>query len=146
MIDISMLPEAGEDQVVHTQAVPTNQLTIAQQRMAQAVWQSIQLARQDARISKEELYNLEVRFDSLVAVLNNVYRRITQDTEGGMRFLYEHLYGISIQASQFSGMVHQHITKTAEGDAKIVALQATNQSNNDNLETLAQIVQAEKQH
>ena len=38
-------------------------------------------------------------------------------------------------------MVHQHITKTAEGDAKIVALQAANQSNNDNLETLAQIVQ-----
>ena len=63
-----------------------------------------------------------------------------------MRFLYEHLHGISIQASQFSGMVHQHITKTAEGDAKIVALQAANQSNNDNLETLAQIVQAEKLH
>ena len=94
--------------------------------MAQAVWQSIQLARQDARISREELYNLEVRFDSLVAELNNAYRRITQDTEGGMQFLYEHLHGISIQASQFSGMVYQHITKTAEGDAKIIALQAAN--------------------
>ena len=43
-------------------------------------------------------------------------------------------------------MVHQQITKMAEGDAKIVALQAANQSNNDNLETLAQIVQAEKLH
>ena len=43
-------------------------------------------------------------------------------------------------------MVHQHITKTAEGDAKNIALQAANQSNNDNLETLAQIVQAKKLH
>ena len=84
---------------MHTNAVPANQMTIAQQRMAQAVWQSIQLATQDVRISKEELYNLEVRFDSLVPELNNAYRRITQDTEGGMRFLYEHLHGISIQAS-----------------------------------------------
>ena len=57
-----------------------------------------------------------------------------------MRFLYEHLHGISIQASRFTGMVHQHNTNTPEGDAKIVALQAANQSNNDNLETLAQIV------
>ena len=71
-------------------------MTVAQQRMAQAIWQSIQLARQDARISKEELYNLEVRFDSLVAELNNAYRRITQVTEGGMRFLYKHLNSISI--------------------------------------------------
>ena len=59
-------------------------MTIAQQRMAQAVRQSIQLARQDARISEEELYNLKVRFDFLVAELNNAYRKITQDTEGGM--------------------------------------------------------------
>ena len=43
-------------------------------------------------------------------------------------------------------MVYQHITKTAEEDAKIVALQAANQSNNENLESLAQIVQAEKLH
>ena len=79
MINVSMLPEAGEEQVVDTQVVPTNQMTIAQQRMAQTVWQSIQLARQDTRISKEELYNLEVRFDSLVAELNNAYGRITQE-------------------------------------------------------------------
>ena len=59
-------------------------MTIAQQRMAQAVWQSIQLARQNARISKEELYNLEVRFDSLVEQLNNAYMRITQDIEEEM--------------------------------------------------------------
>ena len=87
MIDFSMLPEAGEEQVVMTEAVPANQMTIAQLPMTQAVWQRIQLARQDARISKEELYNLEVRFNSLVTELNNAYRRITQYTEGGMRFL-----------------------------------------------------------
>ena len=63
-----------------------------------------------------------------------------------MKFLYEDLHGISIQASQFSGRVHQQITKTAEGDAMTVALQVANQSNNDNLEILAQIVQAEKNH
>ena len=63
-----------------------------------------------------------------------------------MKFLYEHLHGISIQASQFSGPVHQQIPKTAEGDPKIVALQVANQSNNDNLEILAQVVQAEKYH
>ena len=63
-----------------------------------------------------------------------------------MKFLYEHLHGISIQSSQFLGLVHQQITKTAEGDAKIVALQVANQSNNDNLQILAQIVQAEKNH
>ena len=146
MIDVSMLPEAGEKQVIKTTAVPANQMTIAQQRMAQAVWQSIQLAQQDARISKEELYNLEFRIDSLVAELNNSYRKITLDTKGGMQFLYEHLHAISIQASQFSGLVHQQLTQTAEGDAKIVALQVANQSNNDNLEILAQIIQAEKNH
>ena len=63
-----------------------------------------------------------------------------------MKFLYKHLHGISIQASQFSGLVHQQITKTAEGDAKIVALQVAIQSNNENLEILAQIVQAETNH
>ena len=97
-------------------------------------------------MSKEKLYNLEVRFDSLVAEPHSAYRKITQDTKGGMQFLYEHLHTISIQASQFSGLVHQQLTQTAEGNAKIVALQVTNQSNNNNLEILAQIVQAEKNH
>ena len=122
MIDVSMLPDAGEKQVIETTAVPANQMTIAQQRMAQVVWQSIQLARQDARILKEELYNLEVRFDSLVSELNNACRKITQDTKGGIQFLYEHLHAISIQVSKFSGLVHQQLMQTAEGDAKIVAL------------------------
>ena len=63
-----------------------------------------------------------------------------------MKFLYQYLHGISILASQFFGLVHQLITKTAEGDAKIVVLQVANQINNDNLEILAQIVQAEKEH
>ena len=63
-----------------------------------------------------------------------------------MKFLYKHLHGISIQASQFSGLVHQQITKMAEGDAKIVALQFANQCNIDNLAILAQIVQAERNY
>ena len=89
MIDVPMLPTANEDnQVVQTTAVLANQMTIAQQRMAQAVRQSIQLARQDQRITDTELQELEARFGSLVSELNNAYRRITHDTEGGMRFLY----------------------------------------------------------
>ena len=114
--------------------------------MAQAAWQAIQLARQDSRIMRNDLHDLEERFDSLVAELIKAYNRITLDTEGGMKYLYEPLHGISIQASQFSVLVYQQITKTAEGDAKIVALQVANQSNNDNLKILAQIVQAEKNH
>ena len=89
---------------------------------------------------------MEERFDSLVSELNKAYNRITSDTVGGIQCLYEVLHGISIQASKFSGLVHQHITKTAEGEAKIVALQVANQSNNDNLEILTQIVQAKKDH
>ena len=112
--------------------------------MAQAAWQAIQLVRQDSRITRNDLHDLEERFDFLVTELNKVYNRITQDTEGGMKFLYEHIHGISIQAIQISGLVHQQITKTAEGDEKIVTLQVSNQSNNDNLEILDEIVQAEK--
>ena len=108
--------------------------------MAQAAWQAIQLARQDSRSTANDLHDLEERLDSLVSELNKAYRKITLDTEGGMKFLHDHLLGISIQASQFTGLVHQQITKTCEGDAKIVALQVANQSNNDNLEILAQIV------
>ena len=108
--------------------------------MTQEVWQSILLARQDQRITASEQCELEARIDSLESELNNAYRRITHDTEGEMKFLYEHLHGISIQASQFYILVHQQITKMAEGDTKIVALQVANQRNNDNLENLAQIV------
>ena len=97
MIDVSMLAEAAAKQIIETMVVPANQMTIAQQRIVQAIWQIIQLARQEARMSKEELSNLEVRFISLVAELNNAYRKITQDTKGGMQFLYEHLHTIAIQ-------------------------------------------------
>ena len=46
MINIPMLPATDEDnQVVQMTAVPANQMIIAQQRMAKAVWQSIPLAR-----------------------------------------------------------------------------------------------------
>ena len=147
MIDVPMLPATDEmDHTVQTTPVPVNQMTINQQRMAQAAWQAIQLARQDTKITRNELHDLEERFDSLVGKLNKTYNRIPGDSEGGMKFLYEHLHGISIQASQFSGFVHLQITKTAEGDAKSVALQVAKQSNNHNLEILALIVQAEKNH
>ena len=39
--------------------------------------------------------------------------------------------------------MHQQLARTAEGEEKIIALQVANKSNNDNLEILAQIVQAE---
>ena len=60
-----------------------------------------------------------------------------------MTYLHQNLHGLATQDSQFSGLVHQQIARTAEGDEKIVALQVANKSNNDNLEILAQIVQAE---
>ena len=147
MIDVRMLLATDNQfQAVVTSSVPDNQMMIVQQRMAQATWQAIPLASQDSRIMANNLHDLEERVDSLVSELNKAYRKITQDTERGMKFLYDHLLGISIQGSQFLTLVHQQITKTAEGDAKIVALQVANQSNNDNLEILAQIVQLEKNH
>ena len=60
-----------------------------------------------------------------------------------MNYLHQNLHGLATQASQFSGLVHQQLARTAEGEEKIVALQVANKSNNDNLEILAQIVQAE---
>ena len=78
MIDVPMLPPTDEvDQVVQTASVPANQMTIAQQRMAQAAWQAIQLTRQDSRITRNDLHDLEERFDSVVAELNKAYNRIT---------------------------------------------------------------------
>ena len=62
---------------------------------------------------------------------------------GGRTYLHKNLHGLATQASQFSGHVHQQLAQTAEGEEKIVALQVANKSNNDNLEILAQIVQAE---
>ena len=97
MIDVPLLPPTDEvDQVVQKSSVPANQMTIAHQQMAQAAWQAIQLARQDSRIARNDLHDLEERFDSMVAELNKAYNRITHDTEGGMKFLNEHLHGISI--------------------------------------------------
>ena len=82
MIDVPKLPPTDEvDQVVQTTLVPANQMTIAQQRIAQAAWQAIQLSRQDPRITRNNLHDLDERFDSLVAELNKAYNRITQVTE-----------------------------------------------------------------
>ena len=82
MIDVPMLPTTDENNhVIQTMAVPANQMTIAQQRMAQAAWQAIQLARQDTRITQAELHDMEEMFDSLVGELNKAYRRITDNTK-----------------------------------------------------------------
>ena len=57
----------GVIQDVQTSPLPTIQITIAQQRMAQAAWQPIQPARQDLRMMRNKLHDLEERFDSLVS-------------------------------------------------------------------------------
>ena len=58
-------------------------------------------------------------------------------------YLHQNLHGLATQASQFLGLVHQQLARTAKGEEKIVALQVTNKSINDNQEILVQIVQAE---
>ena len=108
MSDVPMLPMRNVDiKDVQMTAVHANQMTIAQQQMVHAIWQSIQPARQDQKITALELRELEASFNSHVSELNNAYRRISNDTEGGMKFLYEHIHGINIQASQFSSLVRQ---------------------------------------
>ena len=94
-------------------------------------------------MNEEDLEGLEVRFESLTQELNVAYRKITGDTVEGMNYLDQNLHGRATKASQFSGLVHQQLARTDEGEEKIVALQVANKSNNDNLEILAQIVRAE---
>ena len=69
-----------------------------------------------------------------------MYRKVTEYMTGGMTYLHQKLHGLAKQASQCSGLVHQQLTWTTEGEEKIVALQVANKSNNDTLEILAQIV------
>ena len=94
-------------------------------------------------MNTNDLEALEEQFENLTEQLNIAYRKVTEDMTGGMTYLHQNLHGFATQASQFSGLVHQQLARTAEGEEKIVALQVANKSNNDNLEILAQIVQAE---
>ena len=144
MIDVSLIPmSATYQQLRNTKKVPANQMTTAQHQVIMEVWNSIQLARQSTKMNEEDLEALEDRFETLTQELNVAYRKITGDTAEGINYLHQNLHGLATQASQFSGLVHQQLARTAEGEEKIVALQVANKSNNDNLEILAQIVQAE---
>lgn len=144
MVDVSLIPmSAAYQQLRSTKKVPANQMTTAQHQVIMEVWNSIQLARQSTKMTEDDLQALEDRFETLTHELNVAYRKITEDTAGGMNYLHQNLHGLATQASQFSGLVHQQLARTAEGEEKIVALQVANKSNNDNLEILAQIVQAE---
>ena len=94
-------------------------------------------------MNKDDLQVVEDRFKMLTHKLNVVYRKMTENMVGGMNYLHQNLHGLATRASQFSELVRQQLARTAEGEEKIVALQVANKSNNDNLEMLAQIVQAE---
>ena len=144
MIDVSLIPmSATYQQLRNTKKVPANQMTTAQHQVIMEVWNSIQLARQSTKMNEEDLEALEDRFKMLTQELNVAYRKIMGDTAEGMNYLHQNLHSLATQASQFSGLVHQQLARTAKGEEKIVALQVANKSNNDNLEILAQIVQAE---
>ena len=144
MINVALIPmSTSYQQLRSTKKVPANQMTTAQQQVIMEVWNSIQLARQSTQMNEEDLQALEDRVETLTDELNVAYRTITEDTAGGMNYLHQNLHGLATQASQFSGLVHQQLARTAEGEEKIVTLQVANKCNNDNLEILAQIVQAE---
>ena len=144
MIDVSLIPmSASYQQLRSTKKVPANQMTTAQHQVIMEVWNSIQLVRQSPKLNEEDLQALEDRFEMLTDELKVAYRIITENMVGGMNYIHQNLHGLATQASQFSGLLHQQLACTAEGEEKIVALQVANKSNSDNLEILAQIVQAE---
>ena len=118
-------------------------MTTAQHQVIQEVWNSIQLARASTKMNTDDLEALEERLGNLTEQLNIAYRKVMEDMTGGMTYFHQNLHRLAMQASQFSRLVHQQLARTAEGEEKIVALQVANKSNNDNLEILAQIVQAE---
>src|SRR6266705_1872781 len=100
MIDVSMIP-LNSNQLRTPVQVPRTALTVAQQQVIQAVWDNIQLARQSAEITKEDLSHLEDRFTSLIDQLNKAYFQITRDQKNGLEYLHHHLYDLATQASQF---------------------------------------------
>ena len=141
MINVSLIPmSASYQQLRSTKKVLANQMTRAQHQVIMEVWNSIELARQSTKMNEEDLQVLEDRFETLTHELNMAYRKITEDTAEGMDYLHQNLHGLATQASQLSGLVHQQLARTAEGEEKIVTLQVANKSNNDNLEILAQII------
>ena len=144
MVDVSIIPMSSTSSKLRaTRQVPANQMTTAQHQVIQEVWNSIQLARASTKMNTDDLEDLEERFETLTEQLNIAYRKVTEDMTGGMTYLHQNLHGLATQARQFSSLVHQQHAQTADGEEKIVALQVANKSNNDNLEILAQIVQAE---
>ena len=144
LVDVSIIPMSSTSSKLRaTRHVPANQMTTVQHQVIQEVWNSIQLARASTKMNTDDLEALKERFENLTEQLNIEYRKVTEDMTGGMTYLHQNLHGLATQASQFSGLVHQQLARTAEGEEKIVALQVANKSNNDNLEILAQIVQAE---
>ena len=144
MVDVSIIPMSSTSNTLRaTRQVPANQMTTAQYQVIQEVWNSIQLARASTKMNNDDLEDLEEQFETLTEQLNIAYQKVTEDMTGGMTYLHQNLHGLATQASQFSGLVHQQLARTAEGEEKIIALQVANKSNNDNLEILAQIVQAE---
>ena len=144
MVDVSIIPMSSTSSKLRaTKQVPANQMTTAQHQVIQEVWNSIQLARASTKMNTDDLEAMEERFETLSEQLNIAYRKVTKDMSGGMTYLHQNLHGSATQASQFSGLVNQQLARTAEGEEKIVSLQVANKSNNNNLEILAQIVQAE---
>ena len=120
---------------------PWSTLTTAQHQVIQEGWNSIQLARARTKMNTDDLEAIEEQFENLTAQLNIAYRKVMEDMTGGITYLHQNLHGLSTQVSQFSGLIHQQLARTAEGEEKIVALEVANKSNNNNLEILAQLVQ-----
>ena len=144
MVDVSIISMSStSSRLKATRQVPANQITTAQLQVIQEVWNSIQRARASTKMNADDLEALEERFENLTKQLNVAYQNVSEDMSGGMSYLHQNLHSLATQASQFSCLVHQHLARTAEGEEMIVALQVANNSNNDNVEILAQIVQAE---
>ena len=123
MVDISIISMSSTSSRLRaTRQVPANQMTTAQYQVIQEVWNSIQLARASTKMNTDNLEALEERFENLTEQLNTVYRKVTEDMTGGMTYLHQNLHGLATQASQFSGLVHQQLARTSEGEEKIVAL------------------------
>ena len=144
MVDVSITSiSSTSGRLRATRQVPAKQMTTAQYQVIQEVWNSIQLARASTEINTDDLKALEERFESLTVQLHITYQKVMEDMNRGMTYLHENLHVLVIQASQFLGLVQQQLARTAEGEEQIVPLQVANKSNNDNLEILSQIVQAE---
>ena len=144
MLDVAQIPRnIGARELISPLRVPANPIVTAQQKVVQSAWEAIQMARYQSNLPATHLRDLETRFEILTNELNRAYTEITTDTRSGMHYLQHHLHGLATQAGQFFATVHQQIARTKAGEEKIMALEAVGKSHYDNLEILAQIVQAE---